>query len=351
MPRALAGAPGTAAVVVVPADGRHRGVQLRAQTVDVTIAQDATGVWADTRLWVQLHNPSAKPIVVTIALPGPQANPVALPSDLEATLDNKPLTLTPLPAQPDQPAIGFTAPITVPLRGMAAVLVRYRQALPEDQGLVTFNYPLTTTAIWSGRPESLRVTVRFAHAAEPDQLLAHAPAATRYHRDGMTWHWENTKATSAIGVAFMAPDWWAAFRNEGAAAAIPTAGLAEYMALARRYRQLAALPEPAFASDVGFFDRYYPPAVAALEAGVAAAGADTDPAALAQAYADLAALYQQRADRLPEAAAAPFIQMAALALEHGVALTPTDAELRRAAAALYAQLADQAQARGAGPTA
>lgn len=346
LPRpAQADAPGVAAVSVVPADGRPRGIQLRAQAVDALVQQDTDGVWADTQVWVKLYNPGKQPVVVPVSLPGPQMGAAALPADVEVTLDNKPLAVQPLMAKADGALIGWTAPITVPVKGSAALRIRYRQALAEKDGLVAFTYPLTATLRWSGTPESLRVTVRFDPPAAAEQVLGYAPAAKRVDRDGLTWHWEYKRAAESVAVAFMAPAWWHEFAAAQAAAAAPGAGLAEHMALSRFYRQLAALPPPAFQGDADTYNRYSPAEAAALEAALAA-NEGAAPAERAAAHARLAELYRERAGRLGAGAGDGYLQMAAQELQAAVTLDSANGDLRTAAADLYTQLAQAAQARG-----
>jgi len=343
-------APGTAAISVVPADGKTRGIQLRAQTVDATITQDAGGVWADTRVWVQLYNPGNQPVVVPIALPGPQLGASALPDGLEVTADNKHLELQPFQPQKDGPVIGQTAPITITTRGAVSLLIRYRQALAEKDGLVTFTYPLTSTLRWSGTPESLRVTVRFDPPAALGQVLARAPAAQLYDPDGMTWHLEYQRAAQSIGVAFMSPAWWAGFDAARAAAAATGAGPTQHLALSEYYRHLSALPAPPFDSRADFPDRYYPAEDAALLAVLRGSPSSPGPIATADeqltAHTRLAELYRGRAEQPDGSADEAYLQMAAAEMEAAVTLDGGNADLREGAANLNARLAQAAQARG-----
>lgn len=342
-PVAHAGDTGTAAITVLPVDGQTRGVQIRAQTVDAVIHEEAGVVWADTRIWIDFHNTGKTPIVVPVALPGPQLAPVPLPEGLKATLNNKPLTLTPLPQRDDQPQIRVSTPVTVPAKGMAELRISYRQALPVQDGLATFAYRLTATANWSGRPESLRVTVRFNPTIAPTQILGYAPVEKRRERDGLTWHWENTEAEHDIQMAFIAPSWWAELETTRQAAASP-AGLAEHAALAEHYWRLATLTPPPFQSE-GYFDRFYPSAVEALAEGIARPGDAATPAEIAAARIRLAEIYQAQAGRLAADRAMPYLQLAASELQAALALHPTDAA-RQAAAALQHQLLALAGERG-----
>ncbi len=169
-----------------------------------------------------------------------------------------------------EPLSPTRCPITIPLKGSAALRVRYSQVLAEQNGLITFTYPITATARWSGTPESLRLTLKFGPPVPADQVLSHAPPALRYDRDGFTWHWDGQRPKASIGVAFMSPIWWGKFLTARNAAAAPGAGLAEHLALSRLYRQLAELPPPAFDSAADFYGRYFPSEVAELQAALAA---------------------------------------------------------------------------------
>ena len=72
-----------------------------------------------------------------------------------------------------------SSPIRCPspclLKGSAALRVRYSQRLTEQGGLVSYTYPITATARWSGTPESLRMTLKFSPPLPADQVLSHAP--------------------------------------------------------------------------------------------------------------------------------------------------------------------------------
>ena len=338
--------PGTAVVNVLPADNRPRGVQVRAQTVDATLRESAGVVFADTQVMIDFYNPGPTPIAVPVTLPGPQQAPLALPEQLTATLDNQPLDLVLLPLSADQPQIQATAVVTVPMKGKAALRISYRQALPRQDGLAVFTYNLAATAAWSGKPESLRVTVKFTPEASAQHILGFTPAAPRSRRDGLTWHWENTEPAEDIGVAFIAPSWWAdleAIRQQAASAG----GLAEHVALAERYWRLATLTPPPFQKE-GYFERFFPNAVEALTAGImkAGEGAVADAAAVAAAHAGLADFYQAQAERLAPEAALSYLQLAASELQAALTLEPADAATRQAAGGLQSQLLALARARG-----
>ncbi len=340
--RAHAETPGTAPVALVPADGNARGVQLRAQAVDITIRQDADGIWADTSLWMRLHNPGQTAAAVPVALTGPQAGPIDLPSDLALTVGRASLTLQPLPAPDGELVLGPTEPITVPLRGSVMVRLRYRQALPAAGDVATSRYPLTATTRWPGTPESLRVTIRFAEPVSPEQILAYESLPKHLDPDAATWHWEYKKAAQDVAIAFVSNAWWAALTTGRAAATAAEAGPIQHLALARRYRALAGLPIPPLAVATDLFERYYPLAVAELKT-VLRTAAPADPA-VAVARVELADLYRLRSERAETETAQAFLLLAAGELE--AAAESSDPAVAAAAAELYGQLAASASARG-----
>jgi len=341
--------PPTGTLTVVPTDGKHRGIQLRAQTVDATLRQTPDGVLADTILWIKLNNPGKAAVVMPVALGGPQLGPRALPQILDVTLDDRPVdlaSLEPFTARADGgPIIAYTLPITVPLKGSAALRVHYSQRLAEQAGLVSYTYPITATARWSGAPESLRMTLKFSPPLPADQVLSHAPAARRTERDGFMWHWDGQRPKTSIGVAFMSPTWWRDFVAARAAAAAPGAGLSEHLALSRFYRQLSELPAPAFDGAADFYGRNVPSEVAELRAALAAS-AQSAPAERAAVHLRLAEILLAHAERLGNTADSAYLQSAATELEAASALNPADAGLGTAAGKLYAQLAEAARARG-----
>ena len=341
--------PPTGTLTAVPTDGKHRGIQLRAQTVDATLRQTPDGMLADTILWVKLSNPGKAAVVMPVALGGPQLGPRALPQILDVTLDNQPVDLArlePFTARANGgPIIAYTLPITVPLKGSAALRVHYSQRLTEQGGLVSYTYPITATARWSGTPESLRMTLTFSPPLPPDQVLSHMPAARRTDRDGFTWHWDGQRPKASIGVAFMSPAWWREFVAARAAAATPAASPAEHLALSRFYRHLSEIPPPGFDAAADFYGRNFPSEIAEIQAALAAPvqGAPAERAAI---HLRLAEILLAHAERLGSDADSAYLQSAAAELEAASTLDNTDASLRTTAAALYAQLAEAAGARG-----
>jgi hypothetical protein len=342
-------APPTGTLTAVPTDGKPRGLQLRSQTVDATIRQTSDGMLADTVLWVKFSNPGKQTVVMPLALGGPQLGPRALPQILDVALDNKPValeTLEPFTARVDGgPVIAYTLPITVPLKGSATLRVRYNQVLAEQEGLISYTYPITATARWSGAPESLRVTVKFDPSLPADQILSRTPAALRVARDGITWAWDAQRPKTSVGASFISPAWWRDYTAARTAAAAPDAGPTEHLALSRFYRRLSELPPPAFDSATDYYSRYFPSEVAELQAALAASerGSSTEVSAI---HLRLAEIYLAHSERLGLGSNSAYLQSAATELAAAIALDNTDATVRSTASSLYAQLAQAAAARG-----
>ena len=192
------------------------------------------------------------------------------------------------------------------------------------------------------------MTLKFSPPLPADQVVSQVPPARRTQRDGFTWHWDGQRPKVSIGVAFMSPAWWGDFAAARAAAAAPAAGLAEHLALSRFYRHLSELPPPAFDAAADFYGRNFPSEIAELQAALAAP-APGAPAERAATHLRLAEILLAHADRLGNGADSAYLQSAAAELEAASALDNTDASLRTTAAALYAQLAEAAGARGDRP--
>jgi hypothetical protein len=342
-------APPTGTLTAVPTDGRPRGLQLRSQTVDVTIRQTPDGMLADTILWVKFSNPGKQTVSMPLALGGPQLGPRALPQILDVTLDNRPIaleSLEPFTARVDGgPIIAYTLPITVPLKGSATLRVRYNQVLAEQEGLISYTYPITATARWSGTPESLRITVKFDPSLPADQILSRTPAGLRAARDGITWTWDAQRPKTSIGASLMSPAWWRDYAAARTAAAAPDAGLTEHLALSDFYRRLSKLPPPAFDSATDYYNRYFPSEVAELQAALKASDRSS-PTKVAAIHLRLAEIYLGHAERLGLGSDSAYLQSAATELEAAIALDNADATVRSTAISLYAQLAQAAGARG-----
>jgi hypothetical protein len=350
---AQAAGPGTTPVAVAPAGGKHHGIQLRAETVDVAIKQENGQLWADTAVWLRLSNPATQTMAVDLAVPGPALAALSriisptLPDDIKLTVEDE--------AQVLQPAKGgMVVPIEIRGQGKVSVRVSYRQALPEVDGLAYYAYPLSVADQWSGTPESLRVSVKFDGVIPAEQILGQAPPADEYDGQTLTWQWSGKDAKDNVWLAFMTPDWWAGLTAARKAAGSPDAGPDQRIALSRLYQHLAALPRLPFRPDIDLYSRYFPAAVGALQAttepanatGQAAIGAGSQSTDTAGIHAMLAELYQQQADRLGENAGDLYLQLAATEAETALTLGAKDQTLKDLAGNAYRQLAARAGSGG-----
>lgn len=337
---------------IVPADGKPRGIRLRAQSVNAVITEDATGVWADTDLEVQLQNRGKTPVALPVGLPGPQAsayvtNTPALPQILDVTLDKKPLILSPV-SPGETTGIRASAMVTIPVQGTVAIRVRYRQAVPVRDDLAAYVYPLVGGNVWAGAPETLDVVVTFKPPVSADQVM-HVAAGSRAPRPGVyRWTWNGVKAPSNVGAGFVTNAWWRGLAAAREAAAAPGAGLAEHAELAERYWRLATLNPPAFAPGASFYEQAFPLAVAAWRAGILSPGPAASPGDLARARERLAGLYLAEGSRAGSAASQPYLQLAVDELAAAAALDPGNADLAASATALQERLAQAASGRGDG---
>lgn len=343
----VAGTPGTgpssASIVLVPADGNARGIRLRTHNVATTLIEDASGAWADTDLRMELYNPGQSAVVLTLGLPGPQAELAAMPDIMSASAGPNALVLTPL-AAPDRPDVQATGVVTIPVKASVDIAVRYRQPLASRDSLAGYTYMLMGGNVWAGAPESTRIVITFAQHVSPERIMHLAPAPHSMRPDEFVWEWEGRKAPTNIGLAWLASDPWAELAEERAAA-VATPGFTEHAALARRYWRLSTLPAPAFAPRASFYHRYVHQSVAEWRAAISAATADTAAVELASAREQLAGVYLALGAREGGAAAQSYVQLAADELEKASALNPADTELAASAAALQARLAEAAQGR------
>ena len=323
-----------------------RGVELRVQTVDALIAQDATAVWADTQVWIRLLNPATQTVTITLSLSAAHLARADLPPDLQATLDEKPLPTHPAASDPNQDWPGLTAEHVLAPRGTASLRLSYRQALSETAGLTQFAYPLSAAGRWAGAPESLRVTLKFAAPLAREQILGHSPPIQKQTDTALTWEWEGQPASRDVWLAFMTPRWWADFAAARSAATAAGAGPAEHLALGERYAHLAGPPALPAQGGADFFARYYPPAVAELQAALAAGA--RRPATAGQtvtAHLLLASLYRRQADRLGRAGES-FWQLVAAEGQAALAQGAAAADVRDLLNEAYTRLTELAQASG-----
>jgi hypothetical protein len=334
---------GDSAVTLVPVPGRGGGARLRTQTVDITVTEDAQGVWADTRVWLQLSNPYTRAISVTLALPGPQPLPGSLPATLRLAAGGADLALEPAPA----PAKGLRVPLGIGPKAEVAVQMTYRQALSETRGLVTYAYPLSASGQWGQAPESSRLTLNFATPMATEQILGHVPEYRRSNGQTFSWSWDAQNAPD-IWLAFFTPSWWNSFIALQAAAAAPGATAAQHLALSEVYQQLATMPALAFPAPADFYSRYYPAAVAELQAAIAVTPQGTPAQEAVTAHQQLARLYRGQAARLGRGAGDTYLELAATEAQTALSLGLDDPVLRTLASETFVQLAADAKERGEG---
>jgi hypothetical protein len=341
---------GTAAVNLLPLKAQHRGIVLKSQTVDAIINEEQGKVWADTRVWLKLHNPASKPITVSVTLPGPQMSPVPLPADLDVHVGNTPLRLLPSVKADDGQVLSATAAIRIPARNSVDVTLTFRQALPDDQGVTTYTYPLSGADQWAGTPESLRVTVELKPPMSTSSILAITPPAHRSDAQTLTWDWESEWAQSKtnVGFAFMSPGWFAEFDAARADATGDEAGAGQHILLSKHYRRLASLSAVPFGTQTEFRTRYYPSAIAELQAALAS---NPSPIESAQAHSMLAELYVEQADQAQQGAREQYLQAAGIEVESAISSSAPESALRELAARIFGELSQTAEAAGDAATA
>lgn len=337
-------------LTAVPADGKPRGLELRAQTVDVNVVHEAGRVFADTEAWLRLSNPTTRTVTVPVGLLGVQAAGLPMTdtiTGLRLRLEETPLDLRPAAPGEAQPGIRYVAEISLPARGTLSLRINYRQALTDTGVLALFGYPLAAADQWEHTPESLRVTVRFDAPMPAEELLGLSPAPRKRTNQELTWQWAATRAQEDIWIALISPAWWAQLSAARSAATAPAAGPADHMLLAGYYQELAGLPALPFLPGADFYARYYAASVAELQAAAAqgsAAGKMTADAIAA--HTTLARLYLEQARRAGAGNADPYLQLSAAEVESAAAGGSTSPDLAALAAQIYAPLAQGARLRG-----
>jgi hypothetical protein len=240
--------------------------------------------------------------------------------------------------------VTLTAAITLSAKADVELRLRFRQLLPQRDGLVDYAYILSATRVWPGTPETLRVTARFAQPLAADQILTQFPAFTSATADSVTWQWAGARAPSNTALAFLSPGAWRDLTAAREAAAADGAGLAAHVALADRYWNLANMASPPYEQPEAYYARFWPMVVAELRAGAASAG-NALPSEVAGVRARLATLYREQAEQKPENATA-YLQLAATELREAIALDPGNEAIRAVAVPVFEQLAAAAEARG-----
>jgi hypothetical protein len=195
-------------------------------------------------------------------------------------------------------------------------------------------------------PESLRLTLSSQVPVASDQMLGLAPEPEQTRGQSYTWNWD-TKRAPDVWAAFMAPAWWRNFEAARSAAAGPEAGPAQHLALSKMYQELAALPRLPFAPAADFYTRYYPLAIAELQAATTPGSAGPAPTPeQVTAHALLAKLYHDQADRMGRDAGDVYLDLAASEAGAAIAGGASDPALRTLAADALVRLASIANARG-----
>jgi hypothetical protein len=335
---------GTVSVDVLPTGGKHQGIVLKAQTVDAVLSNQQGTVWADTKVWLRLHNPASKAITVPVSLPGPQLFPARLPLDLQILVDDAPVALTVSKGSSSAAETG-SGLIRIPARGSVDVRLSYRQALFERDERDVYGYMLSGADQWAGNPESLRVTVEFMPPLTTDQLSSPVvPSPHQSDAHSLKWDWEGdwAKTRPSILLAFMTPAWWNEYGAARAAAARDDAGATEHIALAQHYRRLASLPSLPFEAEAAYHTRYYPSIIAELRLAIAASTSVSD---TMQARTLLADVYRREADLAAPEAVAYYLQSAAEEIRLATGDDAATPDLNTFTADAYAKLAQSALER------
>ncbi len=323
---AQADRPGDAAVTASPVGGNSAGVQLRAQTVDVALSEDERGVWADTSVALQLSNPFTRPVDLDLALHGPEAVPENLPADLQVKLGSNVLLPRAISISAESKAT-LLLPVELPPAGDLVVQLTYRQAVSETGGLVVFDYPMGAVRSWGNTPESLRLTASFASPMAPEQLVGEAPAPQRQNTQALEWSWVGQTGQDVF-LAFMTSSWWNGLVAARNAAGTPAASPGQHVALSQLYEHLASLPRLSSMPDVDLYARYYPAAVAELQAATAPQNSSGIPSPEeVAAHGLLANLYSQQANRLGPNGGATYLELAAAEAQAALSLGSTDPNL------------------------
>lgn len=339
---AIAQEPGTVAVMILPAGGNPRGIQLKAQTVDVVIEDQDGMAWADTTVWLLLHNPSSKAITVPVTLPGPQLRPGKLPSDLKLSLGKLELPTAPLPETQDA-GPQLTANVRVPKGASVELRATYRQVLPETGGIAAFAYMMETAKQWAGVSESLRISVHLRAPITRAQLLDVVPPPKYADGDSLTWSWEGERGLTSVAMALFSPARWSGLRTAGLAAEAASAGPSQHLALAEQYLALAELPLLPFESP-GSRNRFLLSGIGELQAAVSRPS--TDISAQTRARLALAELSRGGSEAATGSYSEVDLQNTAAEIGRGLELDPADPKLKVMAHDVYTKLADLLTQRG-----
>lgn len=322
--RSQAGAPAdtlsaNATVTIGPRTSTR--IRLDAMRVDVALAQNNEGAWADVTTWLRFQNPLTRTLNLDVVVQRAEGTPP--PTSLRLTVAdvNQPLT-----ADGDQ-RWRWATPLAGQTR-LEAVLT-YRVALGQGAaGRLRYE----TVRAW-GSIGSARITVRFPEKPDPDQLLFVQPDGYVNSGTVFTWSYDNVPEIAPLDLAFLTTPIWRQLRQAQQDAAVPGATDAA-LTLGRWYARLARIESP----QQAFFVHFYPQAVAALDRAWREAPERGETALL------LADLYQQQADRAAtEDEQAAYRALAAEFLAAARLKGPPNADRDVELAALYFQMAERAQ--------
>ena len=304
-------------------------IRLDAMRVDAEINGDENGAWANITTWLRLQNPLTSTLTLDALIQRTDATPPI--ENLRLSVAGAVQTLT---AENDQ-RWRWTAPLAGQAR--VEVTLTYRVSLGRGAAGRLRYEPVRA---W-GKVTSARLTVRFPGQPDADALLDVRPGGYRQNGALFTWSYDNAPEIAPLDLIFLTPAAWRQLQAARQAAAAPGAQ-AEALALGRWYDRLARVEAP----QQMLFARFYPQAVAVLDAAWRQAPAHTESAVL------LADLYLRQAEQATDPAAqAAYRTLAAELLAAARAGGAGDAALDGALAALYWDLAQQAQRSGAWPIA
>lgn len=304
-------------------------IRLEAMRVDAEINGDENGAWADITTWLRLQNPLTSTLPLDALIQRTDATPPI--ENLRLSVAGAAQTLT---AENDQ-----RWRWTAPLAGQARVEVTLTYRVPLGRGAAG-RLRYEPVRAW-GKVSSARLTVRFPGQPDADELLDVRPGGYRQNGALFTWSYDNAPEIAPLDLIFLTPSAWRQLQAARQAAAASGAQ-AEALALGRWYDRLARIEAP----QQMLFARFYPQAVAVLDAAWRQTPAHPESAVL------LADLYLRQAEQATDPAAqAAYRTLAAELLAAARTSGAGDAARDGALAALYWDLAQQAQRSGAWPIA
>jgi hypothetical protein len=175
-------------------------------------------------------------------------------------------------------------------------------------------------------------------------LLAITPPAHRSDGQTMTWDWETDwgKLGANVAFAFMSPGWFSEFEAAQSAAASKDADAADHLLLSRHYSRLASLQGSLLKTPFAFQSRYYPAAIAELQAALDSEGPTSEQA---EAHSIMAKLYVEQAE---ESSEPRYLQAAAAEIRSALGDSEPDPDLVELAGRVFDELSGIASAAGEG---